>query len=238
MSCNVSLVGQIVVGGPGACASSCGGSSGATRILPLGSSTCSGKSYPRSGGTDCAVPVTTSGLVGANWVDLPGSQGVSVETLYLSAGSGVFKLRINSSVPELEASGGTYPTGFSGGETVELTVDGVTFTTTFTAGAQTVEEAAIEINQAAIGAELTHQPASVTSAGELLISGNVAGSGETVTVVTGNATLGLATAASSAGAGEIVDVTGDVLLNFPAAAPATSLEISGTGNVSVFVAGS
>ena len=53
-------------------------------------------------------------------------------------------------VARVEGSGGTFPTGFAGGETLELAVDGAaSFTTTFTAGAQTAAQAAAEINAAA-----------------------------------------------------------------------------------------
>lgn len=236
MSCDVRLTGHIVVGGSGGCASPCSGAgAGATRILPLGGG-CSGKIYARSGGTDCAVPIATSGAPGAAWETVPGTEGISVESLYLSLGSGVFKLRINGAAASLAATGGSYPTGFSGGETVDLLVDGTAVAVAFEAGDQSAQEVADRINQAAVVA-VGRAVASVVD-GQLVLSGAVLGSTGAVSVTTGLAQLGLATGASASGSGEELDVTRDVLLSFPADSPATRLEISGLGSASVFVAGS
>lgn len=235
MSCDVRLTGQIVVGS-GSCASSCSGAgAGATRILSLGSG-CSGKIYERSGGTDCAVPVATSGSPGDNWETLPGSEGISVESLYVSLGSGVFKIRINGTAAVLAASGGSYPTGFAGGETLALSVDSTAIAVTFTASAQSAQQVADEINQAAVVA--VGRAVATVDGGELSLAGATLGASGSVVVTTGNATLGLATSASASGSGEVIDVTRELLINFPVETPATRLEISGLGSAAVFVAGS
>jgi flagellar capping protein FliD len=87
--------------------------------------------------------------------------------------------------------GGTYPTTFAGGETLDLTIDGVSFTVTFDVADQTLAQVINRINAASAFAGINGLIAS-NSGGELLLTSQTSGSGSEVTIVTGTAvaTLG------------------------------------------------
>jgi hypothetical protein len=89
--------------------------------------------------------------------------------------------------------GGTYPTGFVGGETLELDIDnGGSFTVTFTVGASLLADVINEINAAAALTGLA--PIASDSGGQLRLTSPTTGPTSEVEVVAGGtalATLGL-----------------------------------------------
>jgi hypothetical protein len=99
---------------------------------------------------------------------------------------------VAATVAEITGSGGTFPTGFAGGETLDLSVDGVVFTTTFLIGDQTLAQVMARINAAAALAGVTGFPAKNAS-GQLEIESLTSGSGSVVVVSggSGRATIGL-----------------------------------------------
>lgn len=93
---------------------------------------------------------------------------------------------------EITGTAGTFPTGFNGGETLSLNVDGVVFLTTFTVDDQTLAQVMARINAAAALAGLSGFVAKAATS-QLKIESLTGGSGSVVVVVggTGRATLGL-----------------------------------------------
>lgn len=91
------------------------------------------------------------------------------------------------------AAGGTYPTTYAGGETLDLEIDGVAFTVTFDVIDQLLADVIKRINAASAFNGLDGLIASV-STGQLRLTSLATGSGSQVKVVggTGRATLGLA----------------------------------------------
>jgi len=87
--------------------------------------------------------------------------------------------------------GGTYPTGFIGGETLNLVVDSVSFTTTFDLADQTLTAVINRINSYANVAGVGVIATNVGS--ELCLTSNTTGAGSEVTISggTGAVTLGL-----------------------------------------------
>jgi len=98
---------------------------------------------------------------------------------------------------------GTYPTGFGGGETLTLIIDGsgVTRTVTFSAAATTLAVVVNEVNEQLPGAYAED------SGGQLKITSDRLGTGSSVSVTggTGAATLGMAVAATS-GTGDVSNI--------------------------------
>ncbi len=99
---------------------------------------------------------------------------------------------VAAAVASLVGVAGTFPTAFSGGETLILSIDGVPFTTTFLVGDQSNAEVVTAINAEALSAGIPVPPASVDG-GEIRLTGWTTGSSGHVTVTggTGAATLGL-----------------------------------------------
>jgi hypothetical protein len=146
-------------------------------------------------------------------------------------------LRIGAAPAQVLGSGGSFPTTFSGGETLAFTVDGTAVAVTFTAAAQSAANVASEINQAAIAAGLTFLPAAVQSSGQLSLTGSATGVQGSVEVTAGNATIGLPTADLVRGAGEDVRVNGTALLQFDASNPPSRIQVSGSAQIEVLSAG-
>lgn len=100
--------------------------------------------------------------------------------------------------------GGIFPTGFLGGETLDVTIDTVAVSTAFLVADQSVTEVVARINAAMLAAGLDAYRASVTLAGQIQIRGRVGAGTITVTGGTGAATLGLTALTNTGTATDIV----------------------------------
>jgi hypothetical protein len=198
---------------------------------PTGYQTCVATAKP--------ISVATTGVLGAEFVDLDLLDSLTrIEFLYVRSNAEII-LRIGAAPAQLDGSGGTFPTTFAGGETLNLTIDTVSFIVTFDVADQTAAQCAARINAAAALAGLATPRASVLASGELSINGVLTGSagGVAVTGGTGAATLGLAVS-SVVGSGADVNVLGTFLNEFPRNTNAPSrVQVSGVASVSVVAGG-
>jgi hypothetical protein len=232
MTCSLTLKGNMVIGDP--CVSSCGSSG--QKITPLGLGCGGGVTYGAVSSTDCAIAVTTTGALGAEYVELPGVSGVSeIYFLHVKSSSTVWLL-IDGAPAELQLSGGTYPTGFAGGEAFGFTVDGTSVAGTFTVAAQSVDQVVTELNQAAVAAGLPYLPFSAVGS-QVKVTGATVGPNGSIAVDTTNATIGATSGDSAAGAGEILKINGVALIQFESTTAPSAVYISGSASVEVTAAG-
>lgn len=232
-------------------AASCGGVSAGTKVQPLGLRCVSSRPIVSS---DCGIQIATPGTPGDNFIDLPVVDSLDrVEVLYLGAATQFVWLRIvqNGDGTAQLATAGTFPTGFGGGETLELQIDGApSFTTTFTAAAQSAQDVANEINAAAALAGYTRGPASVdATSGQVVVASSKTGpvrpAGPTfeqgsVVAVSGTAlaTLGLTAGQTVYGSGSDIRVAGTFLNEFGRGTDAPDrILISGSAEVEILAAG-
>lgn len=234
MTCALTLSGQIVVGGPNGCG--CGDVL-SQKILGLGFA-CASAIFQAIAGTECAVAIATAGAPGDVFEELPSVSSVGGFQLLLVKSSQPIVLRIGADVAELLGTGGTFPTGFSGGQTFGFTVDALAVAVTFTAGAQTAQQVVNQINAAAALAGATSLPAFLQSNGQVGLRGVATGDAGLVDITSANATVGFASAAAEAhGAGSDLPVQGIALLQFPQSSPPERIQISGTAQIEILAAG-
>lgn len=235
MTCALTLQGQIIAGGP----NGCGGCGDALTQKTLGLAFgCSQTIYQAISGTECAVAIATPGAAGDSFIELPAASPIGEFQLLVVKASAPVVLRIGAAAAELLGSGGTFPTLFAGGETFAFTVDGLAVAVTFTAGAQTAQQVVNQINAAAALAGLAFLPAFLQSNGQVGLRGVATGAAGSVDITTANATIGFASASALAeGAGQDLDVQGILLLQFPANDAPERIQISGTAQVEILVAG-
>lgn len=234
MSSSVELRGTLQVGGD-ACASSCGGADSLIYQLGLRCGTSQFQSV-------VAVPkdlqIQTPGLPGDAFVDLDVLEDLTaIELLYLKSNNALI-VRIGAGPAIITGVGGTFPTLFAGSETLNLTLDGVPFVTTFTAGDQTAAQCAARINAAAALAGIATPRAIVTSSGQLQISGILTGEDGSLAVTGGSgaATLGL-TGLTAVGTGADVRINGTLLLEFDQQAAPARVQVSGNATLRLLAAG-
>lgn len=241
MSTSVEIKGSLVVGGDG-CGSSCGGGSAGRVIQPL-ALRCATEYY--DGAVEGTPRVNTVGAIGAEWsdIDLLGDL-TYIELVYVSS-SGPMGLRIGALEATVLGNAATFPTGFAGGETLDLNVDGVAFAATFLIGDQSAAQVLARINAAAALAGLDTPVATLESTGnQIRLTGHNTGApGATVngnvTVTGGSAAtpLGLA-GKSGVGAGADVRVDGIILLTPGRGTDAPSrIQASGQAQFTVIAAG-
>lgn len=225
------------------CSSNCGaGVGGNQAVFMLGDSACGvcTQHYQSVVSSQQALQVLTTGLPGAEYVDLDILDGFTGIELLVARASAKLFLRIGADVARTLGVGGTFPTTFGGGETLTLDIDGLgSFLVTFTAAAQLAADVANEINAAAALSGLATPRAVVATSGQLELQSVLTGAEGSVEVVGGTAlaTLGL-TAGTSVGAGADIPIQGDVLLEFPrdTSAPAR-IQVSGQGSITVLAGG-
>lgn len=225
-----------------ACVSGCAsGVGGDQAVFNLGGQPCGCVAHYESVvSTQQALQVLTSGLPGAEFVDLDILDGfTAIELLAVRTSAKLF-LRIGAAPALVAGVGGTFPTGFGGGETLELAIDGGgSFTTTFDAADQSAAQVAARINAAAALAGLATPRATVNTSGQLAITGVETGDDGSVQVVGGTAlaTLGL-TAGTTLGAGADVAVQGEGFWQFPRDTDAPArIQVSGQGTISILAGG-
>lgn len=210
-----------------------------------------GDSLVKSIGPDCStgyqtvvatakpVSIATTGILGAEFVDLDLLDTLTrIEFLFLRSSAEIIA-RIGAVAAVMNGTGGVFPSSYSGGETLLLTIDTVSFTVTFLVGDQTAAQCAARINAAAALAGLATPRAVVASSGQIDISGVLTGAagGVAVTGGTGAAAIGF-TVSSEVGGGADVHIQGTFINEFPRSSNAPSrVQVSGVATVSVVAGG-
>ncbi len=238
MSANrVELQGVITVGDGAGCGPCTAPGSMKSQGIALA---CSSKYYEAIVSSDAPIAVATPGAVGAAWIDLPVTSALEQIELLLVRSNAPMRLRLGAEPAQLIGEGATYPTGFVGGETLVLELDGVPLSLAFTSGAQTAQQVANQINAAAALAGFAYMPASVQG-GQLALEGRATGVQGNVDVASGSAVtaLGFTALETAQGEGEDLDFNGLYLVEYGRGASyaPSRVQISGTGSIEVFAAG-
>ena len=153
------------------------------------------------------------------------------QVLQLDTGSGPQSATFSATAATVTGSGGTFPTTFTGGQTLVLAYDGnPNFTTTFLSGDQTAAQVAARINQYAGFTFVT------LTGGQLTFTGLQSGTGGSVSIVSGStgvlAQLGL-TAGTTIGTGNVANVAAvspsEVALVVQAAISSSKVEVDQNG---------
>jgi len=241
MTWQVAVDGRLNITQDGCCSGSSGQDSKQLALGVLGGG-CTSQQYQAKaepGGT-----IATTGTPGQAFEDINLYPVSEIFLLQMRTSAHVV-LRLYAVPASAVASGGSYPTGFAGGETLETTIDGVLVTTIFTVGAQSVEQVAAEVNASMALAGYATPRASAVS-GQLRIDGvatKVDGALGTLSFGgTGAAQLGMTGAPAPTitdAQGQDVDVYGLYIQEFPRTggnAP-TAAQISGTATVDIVAAG-
>jgi hypothetical protein len=232
MSQQLSVKGYLLVGS--GCADGCAGAapSGCPWDLTFGQ--CGTETYSQVRQAD----ITIQTLPG-EFADLlaPGSF-TQIEFLALRSQAPI-TLRVNG-VPARATSSAVFPISGLNALTLLFTVDGIAVSVAFVTGDDSALKVAARINAAAMLAGCAYLPASVTTLGQVLISGKKTGSQGSLSVFTGTAAddLGLDTVAAQVGTGADVPVSGLLIQQFGRNPNAvTRLEVSGSSALSVLAAG-
>lgn len=225
----------------GAGCGGCGGCSGcgSDRTMRALGLRCPGSSYYQSVvATGAPIRVQTTGAPGDEFVDLDLlADLIGVEFLYVKSDAPIV-LRLDAEAARVVGSGGTFPTGFAGGETLTLDVDGTAVTATFQVGDQTAAQVVARINGACAIAGLPTPRASVSGT-QVAVDGVLTGPEGNVDVTggTGAATLGLS-GASAVGSGQDIPVWGTFLAEFRTYPDSVSrVQVSGQASLSIVAAG-
>lgn len=151
-------------------------------------------------------------------------------------------------IPKINGASGTFPTGFTGGESFEFKLqtyndttgkfdDDFTVTTTFTAAAQSAQNVANEINAAVmLSGASTCALVSVLS-GQLVLDGVTPGAEKRIFISVANATIGFdGTKEADLGTGESITVNGNFLAEL-AGVTGGQLWVRGTADLNILLAG-
>jgi hypothetical protein len=210
-------------------------SSSSSRILGFGQSACG------DGRTFEAAVCESRRINSVTPVDLDALNGLtSIEFLYLLS-SASMTLRLFAIPAIVTAVGGTYPTGFSGGETLTVVMDGVSVVTTFLVGDQTVTQVANRINAAMALAGIAAPRVTVVN-GQLYFTGlstKVDGLEGIITFSGATTTqLGLDSPTSANALGQDIPFNGLWITEFRSYPDApTKIQIYGDATVDVVAAG-
>lgn len=194
-----------------------------------------------------APQIATQGNPGDAFEDLSATDGLSEINLLMVRCSQQTVLRLNALPAVTQAVAGAFPTGFGGGESVTVTIDGVAVVTSFLIADQSALQCAARMNAAAALAGLATPRFTVVN-GQLRVEGvaTAVGSGGigqiAVTAGAPATTLGLAAAASPTvqnAQGQDVTVDGLFLSEFPTTGSRklTKVQVSGTATLDVVAAG-
>jgi hypothetical protein len=237
VSGQLEIRGSLMVRGSADCLSGAGAD---TLVKALGEG-CP-KSYNTIIATAKPIQVLTAGAVGAAWDEMDILDDLAAIEFLMVRTQSPFRLRIGADEAVLVGTGGTFPTSFAGGETLDLSFvtpgsATVAVSVAFLAGDQTAAQCAARINAACALAGLATPRATVRSDGQLEVRGLGTGEDATVTVTggTGAGTLGLSGSASGAGAD--VDVQGLFINEFPRSASPARLQVSGQGSITIVAGG-
>lgn len=223
----------------------CSGSSGSCqKSLALGRYGCSLGTHSAEAKVSQTDVIATTGNPGDAFVDLPALDALSeVEFLWIRSSANI-ALRLYALPAEAQATSGTFPTLFAGGETLITTIDGSVVTTTFDVADQTAAQCVARINAAMALAGIATPRATVVN-GQIKITGvetKVSGSEGLLSFAgTGAATLGLDSGSLTPdpAQGQDLYVSGELMIEFPTSgslAP-TKVQVSGQATVDVVGAG-
>lgn len=164
----------------------------------------------------------------------------AIELLYLKS-SAVMTLRVDALPASGLGVGASYPTGFSGGETLVSVIDGTTITTTFSATSQTLVQVINQVN-AAFALEGFVTPRADSVNGQLRIQGvETAVDGQNGIVSfsgTGAAALGFSSPTITTAQGKDLKIYGTYLHEFPRAPEApTKIQAFGSAVIDLVAAG-
>jgi len=201
-------------------ASSCSSSEGSTtKPLELGGAACNGEHYYQAGSCQCKIFQTSGSFVDVDCAD----SLTLIEFLYIKSSVPII-LRLYALPATALGVGGSFPTGFSGGETLTTVIDGTSVVTTFDSADQTAAQVAARINAAMAFNGITSQVVTVVG-GQLFFTGietiydgtngTITFSGATTT------TLGLDNPTLVNAKGIDVSITGLFMSQFPSSATAT-----------------
>lgn len=232
MTCSVTLTGNVSVGGACGCTGFTGGNSTPSSKTMGLSFSCAGTTYGAVNSSDCPITINT-----ATFIELPGSDAVGDFQLVSIKSSALVTLRIGASAATVSGVGGSFPTGFSGGEAFDFDIDGVSVAGTFTVAAQSITDVLSELNQAAVAAGLAYLPFSASTSGQITVTGLATGSDGSVVVNTTIAALGFTAATTVFGSGDDLAVSGLFLSQFNSTTAPTRIQIMGTAQVEILLAG-
>lgn len=228
----IQLQGQIVVGDP-----NCGGCSSPGTLKSQGMALrCGSTWFDAIVGTDVPMQVATAGLVGAAWAELPTTEALDAVELLLVRSNAPMALRVGADGARLLGESASFPTGFAGGETLDLEIDAAPVSVVFTSGAQTAQQVVNQINAAAALAGMANIARVV--GGQVEIYGQATGVQGSVTAE-GTALSDLGLGAEAVGSGEDTYFNGLFLVEYgrgQLTAP-NRVQISGAGQIEVFAAG-
>jgi len=232
---NLILNGYLQASGDGCGCASPAGQDSATRRLSL---RCSPAYYQTIVETPSPIRVQTPGVPGASFVDLDVVANlIGIEFLQARTEGGPFVLCIDAGAAELTSDAITIPTGFVGGETMDVTIDqNPLVTVTFQAGDQTLAQVVARINAAFALAGLPTPRCEGLGLNQIVITAIECGPDSSVTV--GPAPAIPFTTLAAAGNGTHLTVQGNLLVEFPPWPDApTRIQVSGQGSISVLAAG-
>lgn len=231
MACSVELTGKMVINS-GACGSSCSGSSTGTKVQNFGLSCAVGTSYDAVQSSDCKVFTATNNL----FQPLPNSENFSEIQLLSVLSDTSYTLRLNAAPAVLVAVGGSYPTGFQGGEGILFRVNTTQVVGWFTVDDQTVTDVVRRINSglALAGADGIAQ--AVERSGQVAIVTTGTGPDQYLEMITGSVQLGLIEETTASGSATDIPAAGNFFTQF-GTGEVTSVEIKINGQLSTVVAG-
>jgi hypothetical protein len=240
MTTVVELVGNLFEQGQG-CSSSTAGN-GCPIPLGLGAPGCPGKVFYESTTQQDGIRIETAGAIGQNFVDIDCLDSFAqIELLYLRSTAEV-AARLNAVPAVFTGSGATFPTGFSGGETLTPTIDTTTFVVTFDAADQNIEQVLARMNAAAALAGLS-TPVFTAVSNQIQARGSDTSSATgTISFAGAGAVqdqLGLTNGTLVAAQGRDIPVNGSLLLESPRIGDnvLTKVQISGQAVIDVYGAG-
>lgn len=236
---SITLRGSLEVSG--SCVSGCSTGSSDRHVLALAFSECGSRIFDAIVEAP-SVRIATAGAVGQAWEDLGVLESLSqIELLFLQVLYGAqAMIRIGAAPAELLGAGGVFPSGFGGGETLNVTIDGTALAVVFDVADQSAAQVAARINATAALAGLTHMPASVDASGQLLLTGVLTGAQGAIAITGGSgaAAIGYAGTPSAAGEGADVSLQGIYLAEFWRYPDApTRVQISGNATIKLLAAG-
>lgn len=236
MTCELTLTGNLVVGG-GDCGCSGSGGASPTKIQPLGLS-CGSASYGSVGSTDCGIAISSPSA----FIPLPVSGPSSISLLCIRSNAAM-TLRWGGSFGTLTGAQVLGGVTFAGGEvfefdTADTTGITVSVSVTFSAGTFTLQQVVATINAAAVGAGASYLPAAMNAAGTaIVLTAGFKGASYGVIVTTPLAAIGFSTL-NELGEGTnttSVSFNGTYLVQH--SDPISDVEIMGSGTVTILAAG-
>lgn len=226
MTCELTLQGQLVIGGGTGCSGTSGG--GATKVQQLGLACAA--AFESIGSTDCPVTISSP----SEFVPLPVGGPKEISLLFVSTTT-VMVLRWGGTKGVINGDTVLGGVTFTGGETFVFTSAGTQVTVTFSAGSFTLQQVRDIINAEAISAGLGYLPITLNDAATALILSSE-DRGGIVSVDTAQSLIGFTTTTSDTGdAPTEASIKGTFLSQFDPAV--TGVEIKGSGEVSVLAAG-